>query len=359
MFKIYQKYLLINFIKKLLIVSSIFLLLVIILSLLEEITFLGSINTNPFLPYFLTLLNAPITLYEIFPFIFLLSTQYLFYELFKNDELNFLKKNGLSNIKLIKILFFLSILIGIFNIIFYYNFASKLKLIYSGIKNSLSSDNKYLAVVNDNGLWIKDIVENDILIIKSNYIDGNYLYDVIISKFSRDFKLLSITQSKKIDINNKEWIISNPIITENNQTFKYNQSINLKTNFDLQKINNLFSNINTLNLMQLINLKKDYEKLGYNTNEITSHLLKIFTTPILYSLLTVLSAIIMFNLKKKDSIINHIILGVIISVIIYYILYFFSILGKNETIPIVLSIFFPLIIISIISFIGLTRINEK
>ena len=57
------------------------------------------------LPYILTFLNAPITLFEIFPFIFLISGEFLFYDMFKYNELNILKNNGLSNLKIIKSLF--------------------------------------------------------------------------------------------------------------------------------------------------------------------------------------------------------------------------------------------------------------
>ena len=73
------------------------------MGLLEEISFFKNIDANVLYPYFLTLLNTPITLFEIFPFIFLLTTQFLFYDLFKKDELNLLKTNGLNNLSIIKI----------------------------------------------------------------------------------------------------------------------------------------------------------------------------------------------------------------------------------------------------------------
>ena len=113
MFKTYEKYIIKNFLGKFFLLSLVFLSLIIILSILEEISFFKNIDTSFFFPYFVTILGAPITLFEIFPFIFLLSTQFLFYDLFKKDELNLLKSNGLSNLKIIRILFFSSIAIGI------------------------------------------------------------------------------------------------------------------------------------------------------------------------------------------------------------------------------------------------------
>ena len=359
MFKIYQRYIINNFLMKFINISLIFFSLTVVLGILEEISFFKNLDKNIFYPYFLTLLNAPITLFEIFPFIFLLTTQFLFYDLFKKEELNLLKKNGLNNLKIIKILFLLSIVIGIFNILIYYNFASKLKFHYSNIKNNFSNDNKYLAMVTESGLWIKDEIDNKILIVKSNYVKESFLSKTIINEFNSNFELLRTIQSEKVDIKTNDWIIYTPEITEKNITKRKEDSIVLSTNFNENIINNLFDNISTLDLIKLFDLKKDYDKLGYSSDEIIIHLLKLFTTPLLYGILTILSAIIMFNFTRDKSLIFHIIIGILMSVLIYYMNFIFNSLGSNGKIPIFLSIFFPLMIVSLISIIGLVNINEK
>ena len=359
MFKIYQRYIINNFLVKFINITLIFFSLTVILGILEEISFFKNLNKNILYPYFLTLLNAPITLFEIFPFIFLLTTQFLFYDLFKREELNLLKKNGLDNLKIIKILFLLSLVIGVFNILIYYNFASKLKFHYSNIKNNFSNDNKYLAMVTESGLWIKDEINNKILIVKSNYVKESFLSKTIINEFNSNFELLRTIQSEKVDIKKNDWIIYAPEITENNITKKSEDLIILSTNFNENIINNLFDNISTLDLAKLFDLKRDYDKLGYSSDEIVIHLLKLFTTPLFYGILTILSAIIMFNFTRDKSLIFHIIIGILMSVLIYYMNFIFNSLGSNGKIPIFLSIFFPLMIVSLISIIGLVNINEK
>ena len=174
MFKIYQKYILYNFFNKLLFVTLIFFSLTIILNIFEEISFFKNTESNFLLPYFLTFLTAPITLFEIFPFIFLISTQYFFYDIFKKNELLILKNNGLNNFSVIKTLFIVSFILGFFMIILYYNVASGLKFIYTDIKNKFTNDNKYLAVVNDSGIWIKDEINGSVVIIKSSNIKDDY-----------------------------------------------------------------------------------------------------------------------------------------------------------------------------------------
>ncbi len=359
MFKIYKKYIIKKFLLKFLIISLIFLSLTIILNVLEEISFFKNSESNFLIPYFLTLLNSPITLFEIFPFIFLISTQLLFYEIFKKNELILLKSNGLSNFKIIITLFVSSLLLGFFMIIVYYNLASKLKFYYTDIKNNFTNDNKYLAVVNDSGLWLKDETKDSILIVKSNEIKNNFLINVIINQFDFEFNHIKTIQSEKVDISSKNWVVYSPIITEKNNIIKNLTVLNLQSNFDEDKINTLFSNFSTLNLLQLFNLKEDYEFLGYSSDEVMIHLLKLFSLPFFYALMTVLSAVIMFNINKNTSLFFNIVFGIVVSVLIYYINFMFISLGNTGKIPINISVFLPILFITIITMIGLVRINEK
>tara|TARA_B100000678_G_C17968963_1_gene406288 strand:+ start:69 stop:458 length:390 start_codon:yes stop_codon:yes gene_type:complete len=126
-----------------------------------------------------------------------------------------------------------------------------------------------------------------------------------------------------------------------------------------KKLNNLFSNLSSLSLIQLYKLKKDYFSLGYSTVDIQIFAHKIYSLPIYLSVMTLLSGILMLNSKYKKNKIFNIILGIFISVVIYYVNYFFSLLGANGKIPILLSIWLPFIILILISMIGLVRLNEK
>ena len=47
---------------------------------------------------------------------------------------------------------------------------AQLKFLYLDLKNNFTDDNKYLAMVTDNGLWIKDSIGNNTYIINANEI---------------------------------------------------------------------------------------------------------------------------------------------------------------------------------------------
>ena len=133
----------------------------------------------------------------------------------------------------------------------------------------------------------------------------------------------------------------------------------LESNFDIKRINSLFSNLSSLSIIDLINLRNSYVSLNYSVTDIDSHLLKIATYPIYLTLVTIFSAIIMFNIGYQKNTFFKIMIGILLSVVIYYINNFLSVLGTNEKIPLVLSIFLPLILLSILNFISIIKLNEK
>tara|TARA_B100000767_G_scaffold51106_1_gene46455 strand:+ start:364 stop:1443 length:1080 start_codon:yes stop_codon:yes gene_type:complete len=359
MIKTYEHYLVKLFLKKILTISLMFLSLIFILSIFDEISFFKDLEVNFFFPFLITILNVPSTLFEIFPFIFLIGSQFFFLELIQKNELEVLKINGLNNLKVIKIIFFTSFILGVLLVSLYYNFSSKLKFVYLDLKNDYSNDNKYLAVVTENGLWIKDEIDNRIYIVNAGEIENEFLKEVSISVFSRDFDLIHILESKSIDISNLNWIIYNPTISKTNKTIKQEENITLKTHFDKKKINSLFSNLSSLNMLELSKLSNDYAELGYSTSEVKSHLNRLFSFPIYLSIMSIFASVIMFNIKRNKPMIFHIILGIFLSVLIYYFYYLFNLLGLSGKIPLTYSIWLPLLILTILIFIGLIRINEK
>ena len=215
------------------------------------------------------------------------------------------------------------------------------------IKNQFTSDDKYLAVITENGLWIRDEINGTINITNADKLLNNHLVNVSIVQFDKNYNLLQVINSEKVNIKSKNWDIESAFVTKKNIT-KELESLDFNSNFDIEIISNLFSNLSSMSLFKLSKLKKDYKKLGYSTVGIEVYENKIFSVPIYLSIMTLLSAIIMFNSKFRKSKIFNIILGISLSVVIYYVNYFSGLLGETGKIPIILSVWLPLIILMFI-----------
>ena len=359
--KTYIKFITFLFLKSFFFVFLIILSLIVILNILSELDFFKDLLVSTNFIISLALLNSPSFVFDIFPFIFLLTTQLFFISLFNKNEISIFKYSGLKNSKIIIILSFISLLMGILIITFFYNFSSNFKNAYLKLKSPYTDDGKYLAVVTKNGLWIRDIFQDHILIINSKKIENDNLIDTFITEFDKNYNVKRNIWSNKINIKDTKWLIYNPtIFKENNyKNLPDGEVLELKTNFDYEKIQNLFSDLYSLSLIELLNLKKNYKLLNYSTIDINLHLLKLFSYPFYLILMTILSSVIMFNIRHYESSTFKISLGLFLSVLIYYMNNFANILGKIEKLPLSLSIIFPLIIIMIINGMMLIRINEK
>ncbi len=356
--KTYIKFLITLFTTSFLKIFFIFFGIILVTNILEQIDFFKNIDLNFLYLVFLSFLNTPSIIFEILPFIFLISTQIFFISLINKNELEIFKYTGLNNYKIIKIIGTYAFLLGILFVTIFYNISSILKNSYLVIKNEYTIDDKYLAVITENGLWIKDEINNQVNIINANKVENEFLLDVFISQFNGDFELIRVIQSEKVNISNTIWHVLNPIISIDSTIIKQNE-IKLESNFDLKKINSLFSNLSSLSLIDLINLRKSYKALNYSLTEIDSHLYKISFYPIYLTLMTIFSAIIMFNIGYQKNSIFKVVLGILISVIIFYINYFFNVLGTTEKIPLILSVLLPLIILTIINITSIIKLNEK
>ena len=359
MIKTFEFYLITLFLKKILNIFLIFIALTFILNLLEEINFFKDLEISPFFPVMLSALNSPATIFEIFPFIFLIGTQFFFLDIIDKNELDLLKINGLSNLKILRTLFLTSFICGFIIVTLFYTLSSKLRFIYFDIKNSYSNDDKYLAVIKESGLWIKDEINNRKLIINAEKIDKNFLTNVSIHEFDNNFQLINLIQSEKVDISKYEWNVAKPLIFNNNSSVKLDKEYLIETHFNIEKINSLFRNLSSLDYFQLIKLKNDYASLGNSIREVIIHLHKLYSFPLFLSIMTVISSILMFNNKRNTSKIYHLLIGILSSVIIYYLSFVFSLMGENGKIPILLSIYLPFMILILIISIGIVRLNEK
>ena len=357
--KIYKKYLIKEFVYTALKVSFVFCVLGFVMGILEELNFFSEFDVKYYFPIILVLLNLPSIIYEIFPFIFLISSQLIFLNLLEKGELNTFKNHGLTNFKLIKLIASISFLSGIFIVTLFYNFSASLQFKYLDIKKNFTNDNKYLATITENGLWIKDEKDEVVNFINAKNFTLNSLENVDIIQLDKNFNFIKNIKAEKAFIKDNKWILSNTKTIDNNNSVFEKDKIDFHSNFNYKDISGLFSNLTSLTLWKLIELKKDYLSIKYSTTEIDYHFQKVMAYPFLITIISVLSATLMLNIGHQKQKLYLIVLGIMLSVVIYYINFFFGTMGINEKIPLFISVWTPILILLIISVIGLVRINEK
>ena len=358
-FKKYESYLSKLFLKNILIIGIVFIFLSFFLHIFEELKHFENLDNNIFYPIFLTILNIPSIVFEILPFIFLLGVMFFFINLYEKEEVELLRSHGVNNFKVTFIISTVSLVVGLLLIVVFYSFSSNLKSLYLNLKYQFSNSSDHLAIVNSDGLWIKEINNGNIFIINAKIYKFNSLENIKISQLDKNYKLLNTVIAEKANIEKKEWMLNNVIMINEEKQNELYKSYNYNSSFNGKIISNLYSNLNSLNIFQLLKLKQNYKDIGYSATEIKLHLNKLYSLPIYLTLTTIIGSLLMFKFNYIKSRFFLVVIGVIVSVMFYYVNYFAMLFGKNETFPVEIAIWLPQLIIFLICALGLTRLNEN
>ena len=358
---ILNKYLSVEFLKIVLNTSFIFFFLSFILNLFEEINFFKDYDVGITVPLTLTALFIPSLLYNMFPFVILISGIWFFLKFKRTDEITSMKVSGTSNFSVIFLPSIISLFLGIFFIGTVNPITSVMVKKYETIKGSYEKDKDYLAAITENGIWIREKKSGKSNLIKSSKLEGNKLLNISIYEFdiNNDFK--KRIEGKSADISSLSWkfkdakIISKDgeIILENVKNYSY------KSMYDIKKIKSLYSNLDTISFWNLKDEIELLENRGYSSKEMQAKLMQSWSFPFFLLSMVLLSGVFTLGFGFKENNWTYIFVAIITSVIIFYFNRFSAALGKTEKLPIEISIWMPIIIIFIFSAVGLIHANQK
>jgi lipopolysaccharide export system permease protein len=360
--KIILNYLVQNFLKTFLIIILLFYCFGILLNLFEEIEFFKNLKVSIFFPLFLTGMIIPSLIIKILPFIIFVSSMWFMLKLRNTSELASLKIYGYSNLKIFLILAFTSFFLGWIILFFANPITSSMAKYYEKTKSNYSRDIDHLILFNKNGLWIKESFEDKQRIISAAQLEKNILSTLNIYHTNKNSQLIEKIFATKADVTNKEWKLYDVIIFSVNDGVTTRNSkdiLILNSNYDYEKINNLFKNFDTLSFLDLLLNYKYLIASGYSDDFLKQSLHSMLVLPFFLFLMTALASILTMNTLKRSDNVRFIIVGLIVSIGIFYIKDLSLALGQTDKMPLLFSIWAPVIILSFLIFIGVLQINEK
>ena len=104
-----------------------------------------------------------------------------------------------------------------------------------------------------------------------------------------------------MDISKNKWVAYDAKVYKNNVSEDLKE-LKFYSNFNYQKIQSLFSNLSSLSVLELIELRNNYKSLNYSIIEVDLQLHKIISYPVYLALMTILSAILMFNITTWKTV---------------------------------------------------------
>ena len=356
-----NKYLAKEFIKIVINTSIIFFCLGFIMNIFEEINFFKDFNVSITTPIILSLLFVPSLLNYFFPFVILLSGMWFFLKIKKTDELTSLNVSGMSNLSIISIPSFLSIILGIFFVTALNPITSLLVKKYETVKGNYEKEQDYLATVTVNGIWIKERGLKANYMIRASHLEKENLMGVTIYEFDKDNNFTRRIEADSANITSLKWVLKN-ITVINSDGIMLTEPIKdpfYFSMYDIKKIKSLYSNLDTISFWDLeheINLLK---QRGYSTREMQVKLHRSLAFPFFLLSMVLLSSVFTLGTTFKENNWTYVFLTIISSVLIFFFNDFSAALGKTDKLPIELSVWMPIAIIFVFSFVGIIHANQK
>ena len=356
-----NKYLAKEFFKIVINTSLIFFCLGFVLNLFEEINFFKDLEVGINIPIILSVLFVPSLLYNMFPFVILISGIWFFLKIKKTDEIIALKVSGISNFSIIIIPSIVSIILGILIITAFNPITSVLVKKYEIIKGSYEKDQEYLAAITVNGIWIKEKNINKNNIIRSSNLHNENLIRVTIYEFDKENNFVKRIEAKSANISSFNWILKDATIIDADGNYLASNISRLDyiSMYDIQKIKSLYSNLDTISFWNLKNEIQLLEARGYSTREMEAKFQRSFAFPFFLLSMVLLSGVFTLGMTFKENNWSYVFIAIITSVLIFYFNDFSAALGKTEKLPILISVWMPIVIIFIFSGAGVIHANQK
>jgi lipopolysaccharide export system permease protein len=356
-----NKYLTGEFLKSFLNVLLIFCCVGLVMNLFEEINYFRKYDVGMGLPIQLSFMIIPSIIIKMLPFILFLSSMWVLIKLKNNRDLLSLRTFGISNGKFIFLFSSIAFIIGVIILTALNPITSTIVKYYENIKGDYDLDKSHLASISGNGIWIKEKIGKNINIIRSGTLRDNFLINVSIYKFNENNLLLERTEAKQANIRDTTWLIEDGYTIQFQDTNIRNDFENLifYSTFNREKLNSIYSNLDTISFYKLMTESKKLVARGYSSELLKEKKHFYLSLPFFLILMVWLSGIFILNSNERRQNAYYVFLSIIACVVIFYFKNFSTALGATEKIPLVLSVWSPVIILFLFCSIGIIQINEK
>ena len=292
-------------------------------------------------------------LINLLPFIVFVSSLKFLVDIRNNKDLLSMKIFGYSNFKIFIILSLTSFLIGWIVLFLVNPLTSTMSKYYEKTKSNYSKDIDHLVTFNNNGLWIKENLDDGFRIITASEYKDENLNNILIFNLDEKFKLKEKIFSKNANIKNNDWILDDVSIFKSGDSITSIKMENttIKSNYTYDKIISLFKNFETLSFIDLVLNFNNLLNQGYNKIFLEQSLHSMLSMPFFLFIMTSLASILALGTLKKSNNVKFIFIGILTCVIIYYLKDLSIALGQTNRISLKLANWIPIISIGIFSLI--------
>lgn len=356
-----MKQFLISFLNVLLIIMGIILLF-------DTIELLKSASSREALTFFIVMKMAicklPQMVDTVLPFVVMISSMTTFWKLTKSNELIVMRAAGVSVWEFIFPIILATFILGVFNIFIFNPISASMYKHYEHLQDEYKMRKVSPLFFSQNGLWLREA-------------KGDNTQIVVHSKQARQenievkFRSLSIIELKehnqlveRIEADTATlregyfelkdaWRIRPGKPSEKIKDMKYNTSLTLG------RIQENFASPDTLSFWELPKFIEFFESSGFSALKHRLHWLTLLISPLMLCSMVLVSAIFSLRTNNRQGKVLYLIVGGITTgFTVYFITNIINALGISGTLPYVIAVIIPPIIISMLSVSALLHLED-
>lgn len=319
-----------------------------IIELFELIEMLRRTADHPNVTFFmslgLTLLKAPLTVQEVFPFLILFATMQCLWKLTKSQELIIIRASGVSIWQFLSPVIYCGALIGIFQFAVFNPMSAAFIHKYEILESKYLNKQRNVFGIEGSGLWLRQNEDYGSALIHAQKVSkglSNLQKVTIIMQNNDDTGTPSIyagrIDAERASLENGNWILSNVWVNLPSQDPQFKKTYLIKTDVSASQIEESFSTPNTISFWHLPKFIQNLDATGFPTIKHKMHFLSLLFTPILYIAMILLAATFSLRQTRKGGALIMVSSGLVTGLGLYILKNITFALGASETLPTLLA----------------------
>jgi len=324
-----------------------------IIELLRKISKRGDIDTLFALE--MTLAKIPRVIDIVFPFVMMIAAMVTFWKVSKSNEYVIVRASGVSIWGFLKPVLIATFVIGAINVALINPISSYLYEVYDTYQFRLETKNPDAMIFTDMGLWIREASDKDtVVVVKASRLrqeEGRILLsDVTILEMDRNSQIKRRIEGFIATLDGNKFNIKDAKIYMAGKEMQELPSLEYKTTLTKERIKDSFVDPEGISFWKLPGLIHFYQSAGFAVQKHYMRYWTLIASPFLLCAMVLMAAV--FSLQanvRKGGVLYMVVSGICAGFLIYFFSQIIYTFGMNDYIPLMLAVWTPTLVVSMVS----------
>lgn len=289
---------------------------------------------------FIAFLHLPSLFTIILPTTFLLAVMHTYMKLNKNNELSIIRGAGIS--------FWMFLLPGIINalffsvlyVLFFNPVFAQMTVKFKSYESIYFKGSSGLHTVSPTGLWLKEVTENNEYVINSSHYSPNEkkLLNVKIFEFDKKDNFLRRIDSNQVMMFTDRWDLYGVNVVELNKIPLNYSKMSLNFDLSIEKIEQNFRSADTISFWKLNKYINTLKNSGFNANKHIIYYNYLLSYPLILISMVLVGFTLSIQRQRKKKNFFNILIGILSGIIFHFLTDIFRTIGENGKLSTFLSV---------------------